>query len=328
LNTPQIICMGEALIDLLPTKPGQSLLEARTLRRLPGGAPANLAVGLARLGVRVAFLSKLGNDPLGWFLRDVMLKNKVLVEGLTFSDSVPTGISFAWVNKTTGEPQYFFYDTPRADYFLESEEINWQWFKSAQIFQFSSTTLARSPVRETNLAALQTAFEAGQLVSYDVNIRMPAWTDRQTAREKMLEVLPKCHIVKLNQPELAFLTGETDVETGIKKLWQNHLYALLVTVGEKGCFYRIPSGTGVAFPFKVKVADTIGAGDGWMAGFLSQILENGAQKFDFADAVAVAQACRYANAVGALTSTKAGAMTALPSRRKVNLFLKNVNLPD
>jgi fructokinase len=309
---------------MLPANTGQSLQNAAILRRFAGGAPANLAVGLARLGIKVAFIGKVGNEPFGWHLREVLIKNKVLVEGLRFSDKFPTGLTFAWVNKENGEPEYLFYDSLRADYYLQTDEVDWEWFKSAQIFQFSSTSLAKNPTGETTLVALQTAFEGGQLVSYDVNIRMPAWADRQIARQKMLEVLPNCHIVKLNRHELAFLAEEKDIVTGASKLWQSHFKVLLVTMDNEGCYYRTARHEGKLDAFKVKIADTVGSGDGWMAGFLAKVLEHGAQNFDFSDENKIAEACRFANAVGALTSTKSGAMTALPTRKKTDSFLKSM----
>src|SRR5690349_5413411 len=109
-NTSPVICLGETLIDILPVRRSERLQQATLLKRVAGGAPANVTVGLARLGVPAAFLGKVGADPFGYFLRDTLNAEGVDVSHLLFSNEANTGLAFAWVEDvTSGEARYLFY---------------------------------------------------------------------------------------------------------------------------------------------------------------------------------------------------------------------------
>ncbi len=323
-----IVCLGEGWIDLLPLQRRQTLQQATLLRRVAGGASANVAVGLARLGVAAAFLGKVGDDPFGYFLRDTLSTAGVDVSHMLFSSEANTGLAFAWVEDiATGEVRYLFNRGPSADRKLRSDELDPAWLAQAGALQYGSLLLAVEPSAAAVWAAINMARAAGVPCVYDINMRLPAWTGKATARAGMLAPLVVSDIVKLNRHELAFLTDETDLERGVAQLWQPHHRLLVVTLDREGCYYRTASGEGYISGLPVKVADTVGAGDAFMVALLAQILKRtdkevqGLAGFDFENSELVAAVCQYANAAGAFATTRPGAIPALPTQRQIRKVL-------
>jgi fructokinase len=320
-----VVCLGDALVDFLPARPGQLLKDAALLRRMAGGATANVTVGLARLGIPAAFLGKVGDDQFGYFLRETLEAHGVDVSQMFTSREAITGMAFAWNDPVSNEARYLFQRGIAAYRLLDITEIDCNWLAKAQVLQYGSVLLSSPPSAEATRAAVQCARASNLLTCYDVNMRLPAWPDHASARADMLSLIEHSAIVKLNRHELAFLTGETDVEKGAAKLWHSDTRLLLVTLDRAGCYYRTSDNAGFVAGFEVKIVDTVGAGDAFMAAFLARLLKNYDPPFDaaFSDQNFLAETCRYANAAGALTVTRPGAIPALPTGRQISRFLKN-----
>ncbi|HEX2914805.1 MAG TPA: carbohydrate kinase [Chloroflexia bacterium] len=323
--------MGEALIDILPARRSQTLQQASLLRRVAGGATANVSVGLAKLGCRAAFLGKVGADPLGYFLQETLSSAGVDVSHMLFESAANTGLAFAWVDDIdTGEARYLFYRGNSAHYCLSAEDLDKAWLASASILQYGSLLLAREPSASATRLAIKIARSAGLLCVYDLNLRLPAWQDAGAARAGMKSLLELSDVVKLNRHELAFLTGETDLERGVKSIWREENQLLIVTLDREGCFFRSRKASGYIPGYPVQVVDTVGCGDAFMAVLLARFLKErkssssveGFAGFDFENADLIKDVCRYANAAGALTATRAGAIPALPGRLQLSRFLK------
>jgi fructokinase len=321
-----VICLGEALIDILPVHRAERLQQATLLKRVAGGAPANVTVGLARLGVPAAFLGKVGTDPFGYFLRDTLSAEGVDVSHMLFSNEANTGLAFAWVEDiTSGEARYLFFRQPSADRLLCPAELDREWLARARALQFGSLLLSVEPGASATWAAIETARQAGVPCVYDVNLRLPAWKDAAAARAGMLAPLEASDMVKLNRHELAFLTGETDLERGVAKIWRSNYRLLVVTLDRDGCYFRTAAGSGRIAGLPVKVVDTVGSGDAFVAALLAQLLimgdkdsaGKGLAGVDFEKLDLVEAACRYANAAGAATALRSGAIPALPTHRRI-----------
>jgi fructokinase len=332
---PGIVCLGEALVDIQPANRNQTLQAANLLRRVAGGAPANVTVALTRLGLKAAFLGKVGNDPFGLFLRDTLEKAGVDVSRVVFGSEAATGVAFAWVtDPQTGEAGYFSLRYLSAERTLRPAELDPAWLSRATAFQFGSLLLSTEPSASATWAALEISRRAGIPCIYDLNLRLPAWPSREAARAGMLDPLEASDIVKLNRHELAFLTGETDLERSVAKIWRDNFKLLVVTLDREGCYFRAGKSSGRLPGFAVKVADTIACGDAFLAALVAQLLrlsytgtgttrtESRIEDFDFDNVTLVRQACHYANAAGALTATRPGAIPALPGRRQLEMFLK------
>lgn len=314
-----IVALGELLIDFVPTVSGVTLIEAPAFKKAPGGAPANVAAGLAKLGVSSAFLGKVGDDAFGWFLKGTLDEVGVNTEGLVFSKDARTALAFVSL-RADGEREFMFYRHPSADMLYTPEEVNFNLIQNAHIFHLGSISLISEPSRSATRAALAAARQHGVIVSYDPNLRVALWPDPQAAKSGMLSIWQEADLIKVSEEELFFLTGYEDIEQAVETLWHDQLRLLVVTFGRHGCRYFTPHFKGRVGGFTVEAVDTTGAGDGFVAGLLMGLLRN-PQAWQTEDALR--QVCLLANAVGALTTTQRGAIPALPTRTQVDAFIKS-----
>ena len=321
---PDVVCLGEMLIDFVSTQSGVPLSHAPGFLKAAGGAPANVAVGLSRLGVSSGFIGKVGDDEFGRFLAETLASNGVDVSGLQFTRAAKTTLAFVSI-KENGERDFMFYRDPGADELLAADEIDGSYVRSARIFHFGSIGLIAESSREATWAALKTATLGDVLISYDPNLRPPLWPSLAEARERILEGLGWAQVVKVSEEELEFLSGVSGLDRGAGILTKGREELLLVvTLGERGCYYRAGGCSGRVSGFKVATVDTTGAGDAFVAGLLAQILwaapgPGGTWKMSPRD---LEHYLTYANAAGALTTTKRGAIPALPTRGEVEAFLR------
>jgi fructokinase len=312
-----IIACGELLIDFVSTESGVTLAEAPAFKKAAGGAPANVAVGAARLGYKVGFLGQVGEDEFGHFLADTLANAGVDIGGLRFSDEAHTALAFVSL-RADGERSFMFYRNPSADMLWRPEHVDPVYAANTRIFHYGSISLITEPSRSATLAALDYARGGGALISYDPNLRMPLWPSADTARAGMLAGWQHAELAKVSEEELAFMTGETDLAAGARAVWHDRLRLLVVTCGAQGCHYFTRDGASGAIPgFRVQAVDTTGAGDGFVAGLLAGLLDCGLQW----DQRQLEAALRFGNAVGALTTTERGAIPALPTRAAVEAFI-------
>ncbi|MDF1519740.1 MAG: PfkB family carbohydrate kinase [Brevefilum sp.] len=317
-----IVTLGELLIDFVPTTSNVSLIEAPAFKKAPGGAPANVAAGLAKLGISCAFLGKVGDDPFGEFLEKTLSDLGVNTQGLVFSHEARTALAFVSL-KADGEREFMFYRHPSADMLYTPDEVDYQLIKHARIFHFGSISLISEPSRSATLAALAAARENGVLISYDPNLRLALWSDPSAAKDGMLSVWEKVDLIKVSEDELTFLTGLDDIDEAVNSLWHENLKLLVVTLGKEGCRYYTPGFAGFVEGISAKAIDTTGAGDGFVAGLLKGVSEHPEA---LVNESILSKVCLYANAVGALTTTQLGAIPALPTTQEVRVFLESRNI--
>jgi len=313
-----VVTLGEALIDFVPTVNGVSLAEAPAFKKAPGGAPANVAAGLAKLGVQCAFLGKVGEDAFGEFLKQTLDEVGVNTQGLVFSKQARTALAFVSL-QADGEREFMFYRHPSADMLYAPDEVATALISDAKVFHLGSISLIDEPSRSATLAGLKTAKNNDLLISYDPNLRPALWQDETAAREGILSVWGQADIIKVSEEELAFLTGLEEIDQGVDALWFEGLRLMVVTLGKGGCRYFTPNFRGLMPGFQVDAVDTTGAGDGFVAGLLRGLLRHPNADDD---EVRLREVCRYANAVGAITTTRRGAIPALPTGQQVRDFLK------
>ena len=314
---PDIIALGELLIDFVPTVSGVALIEAPAFIKAPGGAPANVAVGLARLGAASGFMGQVGDDAFGHFLAQTLRENGVDVSALRFSTAARTALAFVSL-RADGEREFMFYRHPSADMLYRPEEVDVTAIRAAKGFHFGSISLIGEPSRSATLHAVNAARAAGLLVSYDPNLRLNLWPDAAAARAGIMLGWPLAHVIKLSEAEIAFLGETDDLAQAACQLWHPELRLLVITRGATGCRYVTENFADEAPGFPVQAVDTTGAGDGFVAGLLKGLLERPEAHTDASQLQAL---CQYANAVGALTTTKRGAIPALPTAAEVAAFL-------
>lgn len=308
--TPLIVSFGEMLIDFVPDVAGVSLAESGGFIKAPGGAPANVACAITKLGGKSAFIGKVGDDEFGHMLVDILKKNGVNSEGVCYDPHARTALAFVTLKKN-GEREFMFYRNPSADMLLQESELNMGLLKQAKVFHYGSISLISEPCRSAHLTAMKAAREAGILLSYDPNVRLPLWPSSDAARDGIKSIWNEADFIKVSDDEVAFLTqGDPQKEDVVLSLWHDRLKLLVVTDGEKGCRYFTKSFKGRVPGFSVKVVDTTGAGDAFVGSLLLSVAKD-TSIFDNEEKLR--EALSFANACGAICTTQKGAIPALPS---------------
>lgn len=315
-KSPQVLCLGELLIDLVPEPSGSPLDTARSLRIAPGGAPANVAVALQRLGVRTGFIGKVGDDPLGRHLYDTLRRNKLDLTLFRLSPEALTRLALV-TNDANEQQRFLFYGN--ADVLLTAREIRENYIRKARFFHFGSISLIHEPSRSATLTALGFARKHGLTVSFDPNLRPPLWPNLRTARAEILKAIGVCDVLKINRSEWEFLFPGRKFEKAFVLLERRGVRLAAVTCDANGSRIATRSGCVAVPTWQVKVVDPTGAGDGFMAGLLFQLAQRPARlTFERSE---LEQLAIFANAVGTLTCTRAGAIPAFPTLARVREFL-------
>ncbi|KAK9665062.1 hypothetical protein RND81_14G087900 [Saponaria officinalis] len=315
-----VVSFGEMLIDFVPTVSGVSLAEAPGFLKAPGGAPANVAIAVARMGGNAAFAGKLGDDEFGRMLAGILKENGVADDGITFDEGARTALAFVTL-RSDGEREFMFYRNPSADMLLRPDELNLELIRKAKVFHYGSISLIVEPCRSAHLKAMEEAKAAGALLSYDPNLRLPLWPSADEARKQIMSIWDKAEVIKVSDNELEFLTGNSDIgDATAMSLWHPNLKLLLVTLGDHGCRYYTNTFKGSVEAFKVKAVDTTGAGDSFVGALLSKIVDDHAI---IEDEPRLREVLKFANACGAITTTKKGAIPALPTEAEVVEFIKS-----
>lgn len=295
----KIWVLGDAVVDLLPDGEGRLL-------QCPGGAPANVAVGIARLGGHSAFIGRVGDDPFGRFLRQTLIREKVDVEWMHFDPLHRTSTVVVDLDES-GERSFTFMVRPSADLFLTQEDL--PGFKEGDWLHVCSIALSAEPSRTTTFQAMDAIKAAGGYVSFDPNIRPDLWQDDNQLRECLMQAMRKADVVKLSVEELTFLSGLDELEPALALVVsQSQSPLVLVTKGKEGVV-AWHNGTLTAYSAAPVVSvDTTGAGDAFVAGLLYGLVNHTG---DLPAILTRAQRC------GALATTSKGAMTALPYQHEL-----------
>ncbi|KAK6146306.1 hypothetical protein DH2020_020175 [Rehmannia glutinosa] len=309
-----IVSFGEMLIDFVPTVSGVSLAEAPGFLKAPGGAPANVAIAVARLGGKAAFVGKLGDDEFGHMLAGILKQNKGARTALAFVTLAIHALAFVTL-RADGEREFMFYRNPSADMLLTPDELNNNIIYIAKVFHYGSISLIVEPCRSAHLKAMEVAKAAGALLSYDPNLRLPLWPSAEYAKEQIMSIWNKADVIKVSDNELEFLTGSNKIDDeSALSLWHPNLKLLLVTLGEKGCRYYTKNFRGSVDGYHVNTVDTTGAGDSFVGSLLGKIVDDHAI---IQDEARLKEVLKYACACGAITTTKKGAIPALPTHSEV-----------
>ncbi|MFC4322297.1 aminoimidazole riboside kinase [Litchfieldia salsa] len=309
-----IISLGEALIDFIPLDP-QNI----NYQKSPGGAPANVAVGVAKLGARSTFLGKVGHDVLGTFLIETLKGHGVNVEAMKQTNESKTGLVFV-TNDETGDRSFSFFIDKSADQYLNEDDIDELLFDENKILHFGSISLISEPVRSATKKAVKLAKEKGLICSYDPNLRLGLWENEEVARETIISMLEYADVIKISEEELTFITGEEDIEAGLQKLDAYQIPLVFVTLGSEGSFAFVNKELKQIPAMKVNAVDTTGAGDAFVSGILYQLNETD-KNIKELTLSEVEKMVSFASVSGGLTASTKGAMTALPTLEEVKKYL-------
>lgn len=270
----KVVAIGELLIDFVPQQKGCALDEVTHFERVAGGAPANVAAAIARLGGNAAMISQVGEDAFGTHILKVLRANGVDTSYVFRTGRANTGLAFVSLD-ATGNREFSFFRNPSADLFLEEGQIAPDMFTECAALHFCSVDLVDWPVRAAHRRAVALAKQAGALISFDPNVRLPLWSSPADCQAAIREFLPSADLVKLSDDEVEFVTGCTDERTAAEKLFGMGCRLLIVTRGAAGSAAYTPHAEGFAETIRVPVTDTTGAGDSFIGSFLYQLTRDG-----------------------------------------------------
>lgn len=262
-----LAAIGEALIDFIPDKCGCSFDAVTAFAPKLGGAPANVCGAFARLGGSARMLTQLGDDPFGHKILKELGGYGIDTSYIKLSDKANTALAFVSL-AADGNRTFSFYRNPSADMLYSPENITPEQFEDVFALHFCSVSLDDFPMKEAHRAAIEQIRRKGGLVSFDPNLRFQLWESREALKKTVLEFLPLADIVKLSDEELEFITGETEIENALPQLFSGETKLVVYTCGKDGAYAYTKANSAYSPARSVTVADTTGAGDGFIGSFL------------------------------------------------------------
>jgi len=312
-----VTALGELLIDFTPSGRGEQ--DNPRFEANPGGAPSNVLVSLACLGLETEFIGCVGRDNFGQLLVAALRSKGVQTNGIVYSN-VKTTLAFVHIDEH-GERSFDFYRQPGADMMLAKEDLNLELISHSRIFHVGSISMTDEPAREATLTALNHAKERNKVISFDPNLRPLLWDNLDNAKRQIEIVMQYADIVKVSEEELAFLTNTDDISVGAKQLFEkHHLSLLFVTLGDKGSYAYNEKGLVFVPGITVKAVDTTGCGDAFFAGVLYQLLKNELLNVDLPKEK-LEQILRFGNAMGAYVAKHKGGIPAMPTLSQIEDFI-------
>ena len=314
-----LFSIGEALIDMIPSRVGCSFDEVPAFSPRVGGAPANVCAAVARLGGRSVLLSQLGDDPFGHKIARALAGCGVELSHLEFTSKASTALSFVSLAEN-GERTFSFCRKPSADLLYAPEQIDPGWFSQAFALHFCSVSLVDSPMRHAHLAAIGAAREAGAIVSFDPNLRPPLWKSLDEAKAEIEYGLSKCDILKISDNEIQWLTGKNDYTEAVKWIREKYdIPLILVSMGKEGSRAYYQDRMVEKAPFiNENTIETTGAGDTFCACVLHYICKHGLENLTEKN---LKEMLTYANAAASIITTRKGALRVMPRPEEIEALI-------
>lgn len=306
--------IGEMLIDFIPGAERDSYI------RKAGGAPANVAIAVAKNGLQASMCCKVGDDDFGRFLLDTLREYHVEAACPELCPDAVTTMAFVTLAED-GERRFTFMRKPGADMLLSEEDVKEADIAGSAMIHAGSCSLSAQPERAATVRAMRLAHELGRLVSFDVNYRNVMWNDDvEACAGAVREILPCVDLLKISEEEVEMLGGEGAIPALMR---ENGIALVVQTLGSKGA--RAYFG-GASFDVpgrKVKAVDATGAGDAFWGAFLSKLRLLGVSRTDDLTADIIRQALEYGNVSGCICVQKKGAIAAIPTREEIEQYMKN-----
>nr|WP_299170706.1 carbohydrate kinase [uncultured Allomuricauda sp.] len=312
----KVFCVGELLIDFVAEKQGNDLSKAITFTKKAGGAPANVACAISKLGGKSFFIGSVGNDPFGNFLLGVLKDQRVDV---SMAQTCETFTTLAFVSLAEdGERDFVF--SRGADKELTYDPALRKNFHGNLMHLGAATALLGGSLEKTYGKYLFDALTKEMFISFDPNFRQDLWKDNeQKFIKKCMPFIEKSHLCKFSLEEAQILSGKEDVHQACKVLHDVGARIITVTLGKEGTLLSIGANQTMIPSIPVKPVDTTGAGDAFIGCLLYQIanLDNFEQVFENTDILL--KMVEIANKAGAITTTNYGAIIALPNKAELGL---------
>jgi 5-dehydro-2-deoxygluconokinase len=305
------VVLGRIGYDLYSEEPNVPLPKVRRFSRYLGGSSANMAVGLARLGASVGMVSCLGNDSLSDFLRAFLAEESVDTSHVQTAPGFLPSLCLTEVTPPDRFPQVF-YRHDAVDTRLDVTEDDLAYVASSRMFITNGTALCASPSRESAYKAMERARAAGAQVILDVDFRSMSWRSAADAGLAIRLALPFVDVLLGNQSEFKLVAGVDDLNAATEILIRSGVPLLVSKLGEEGTRTFTSEGQNYLPPYKVEVCTTIGAGDGFAAGFLRARLEG----------LPLLECLHWGNAAAAIVVSRLSCSEAMPRREEVEAMVR------
>ncbi|QAS52184.1 sugar kinase [Halobacillus litoralis] len=324
-NRTEIVTIGESMVLFQPYT-GGTIKYTPLLTKSVGGAESNLAFGLSRLGRKVRWISRIGDDPFGELILSTLAGEGVEVTHVEKDHEHPTALYFKEA-KTPGDPRVHYYRKHSAASQLAPDHIKHEWFEKARHLHVTGITPALGThtfafIKE----AMEEAREQGLTISFDPNLRRKLW-DEQTARKILLELIPLCDVFLPGLEEAEFLLGEKTTVGYGEEFLRMGPSVVAMKLGEQGSIGFVGSHVFEQPAYHVdQVVDTVGAGDAYAAGFLDEWLEEDKPLNDEALITSIPRALKQANVTGALATQFPGDWEGAPTKDEVRQLMNKEHL--
>ncbi|MEM8483982.1 MAG: sugar kinase [Bacteroidota bacterium] len=304
-----VVTLGEAMVLFVPDRIGL-LRYAHTFSRYVAGAESNLAVGMARLGHHVGWISRVGDDEFGQYVQAFLRGERVDVSGVKVDPDAPTGVFFK-ERRRSDSTRVYYYRKGSAASMLTPDDLDAAYIAQARYLHLTGITPALSAAcKDTIMHALHIATEAGVPVSFDPNLRQKLW-DTEAARAAYLDILPHVSLVLTSEEEAALITGTTKHTEAARILLEMGPSVVVIKLGAKGALGFTADEKVFAPVMPVDTVETVGAGDAFNAGFLSGQLRG----WDLAASL------KLGTILGALATTVPGDVDGLPDWEEIQPYL-------
>ncbi len=255
------------MIDFIPNETGCDFENVTSFHPKVGGAPANVCGAFSVLGGKSKIITQLGDDPFGRKIEKELKNFGIDTSLISFTDKANTALAFVSLEKN-GNRTFSFYRNPSADMLFDKEQITDNMFDDAYALHFCSVSLGDFPMKEAHKAAIEIAAKKDTIISFDPNLRFPLWKSKEELNKTVHEFIPLSDIIKISDEELAFLTGEEEIENALPQLFTGNVKLIIYTCGSKGAYAYTKPQKAFSPCQKVNAIDTTGAGDGFIGSFL------------------------------------------------------------
>lgn len=309
----KVICPGEALIDFVSSDLSKSVKGTSTFIKKAGGAPANVAAAIAKLGVEAYFCGTVGNDAFGNFLEETFQKNNINTNLMFKLETHNTTFAFVSLMEN-GERDFEF--ARDADSCLSCDMINTD-LSRFDLYHFgSATAFLDGELKITYYKLKDYALKNNKLISFDANYRESLFGDKKEQFIKCSkDFIRDSDIVKLSEEEAILISGENDIYSAADYIVDLGCKNLIITLGKEGAFIATKEFNEIIPTKKMKMRDATGAGDAFIGAVISQFLITPDKD--------IREIVKYANIVGGITTTRIGALESIPTIEEVNEFIKN-----
>lgn len=305
--------IGEMVIDFIPGSEPHSYI------RNAGGAPANVAIAVAKNGLKAGMCTKVGNDDFGHFLMRTLQEYNVQAMCPDLCTEAITTMAFVSLSDN-GERVFTFARKPGADMFLSVDDVREQDISNSAIIHAGSCSMSAGPAAEATVRALRLGSTLGRMVSYDVNYRNIMWNDdRAACTRAVLDILKYVDFLKISEEEVDMLGGANMLHKAAKE----HGIALIMLTQGKAGATAYWKGKEIFSPATGgKAVDATGAGDSFWGGFLSKLRIDGVQSAADLTEQGIAAAMEYGNVSGGICVMHKGAIPSIPTRAQIEEFLR------